>query len=1159
MNGPRGKAALMDHFRSGVGRITILLAAIVLLTIDIATASAHDVARRPILASSKATLLSSYGRVPMSFEPNLGQTASRVRFLAHGPGSTTFLTDTGAVLAISKQLGKGTSPVPPGSGLITSPASRPSAPKTITHFVRMSFVGANPRPQVSGTSELPGVANYFIGNDQTKWQTDVPTYRGVRYRSIYPGIDLSWEGKHGGLEYRFTLAPGASAGAIQMRFRGASSLRTDANGDLLVNVAGHLIRESPPHAYQRSNGMRIVVRAAYTMEPGDKVGFSVPRRDPTEPLMIDPSLVYSTYLGGSDNDDATGIALDGSGDAYVTGHTQSTDFPTKNAIQSSHAPDPGAQDAFVAELAPDGSSLVYSTYLGGSNVDVATAIAVDGTGDAYVTGHTYSGDFPTKDPIQGSKVGGIPDDAFIAELALAGSSLVYSTYLGGSGYDEASGIAVHGSGDAYVFGFTSSTDFPTVNPIQGSNTGTFVAELAPGGSSLVYSTYLGGSSGHDYIASGIAVDGSGDAYVAGYTNATDFPTKDPIQGLNAGGYDSFVAELAPGGSSLVYSTYLGGSGADWAFGIAVDGSGDAYVAGSTTSTDLPTKDPVQGSFAGNADAFAAELAPAGSSLVNSTYLGGSGGDDALAITVDGSGDTYVAGDTSSLDFPTEDPIQGSNAGSTDSFVAELAPAGSSLVYSTYLGGSGFERANGITVDGSGDAYVAGVTASPDFPTTNPIQGSLAGSYDAFVAKIAPGGGVSQPVIQGQVVEGNPGSPTNAQAWPVAMITDSDTSTPASAYTATINWGDNSQCQVPQTCGQIVGSGGVYAVDASHTYPACPKTFTSCGQSYFTTVTVSKSGALPSQGQGVAEVYALSYRLPTKPGAQQIGLLTFDTSLNQSKEEGACTATVVATPAQNQSTILTAAHCVYGDQTPFGYPQTLDHYYSNFEFAPGHADGACYQVAVTNPQCAGSKGKNNPTGAWQTCCADVDSHFLGPFEAVDGFDHSYDYAFIVLSKNAETGPYANKNLPVQQAVGGVPIAFGSMNHLKETVIGYAGADVSGTNCATGKMGGCVQTKLSCRNMSMPSATLASTPYGSKQMGQIPADGSNTCTFNKILPGGASGSAWMNSNSANTVPGIGFNLFSLGCGGVCPGEAYGPYLGGADNADLNFITAARFYGS
>ena len=466
-----------------------------------------------------------------------------------------------------------------------------------------------------------------------------------------------------------------------------------------------------------------------------QIGFALGAYDRAHGLVIDPVLAYSSYLGGNGLDVGNDIAVDSTGAAYVIGQTASTNFPTANPLQAAMA---GPGDAFVTKLNPAGSALVYSTYLGGSSIDEGSGIAVDSTGAAYVTGQTFSTNFPTTNPVQAAAGGG--GDAFATKLNPAGSALVYSTYLGGSALDRGTAIAVDPAGAAIVTGQTSSTNFPTANAVQAALAGSsdgFVTKLDPAGSALAYSTYLGGTSDDSSGSSDIAVDAAGAAYVAGDTTSSDFPTVNAYQAALAGSIDAFVTKLDPGGSALVYSTYLGGNAVDLGSGVAVDATGAAYVTGQTTSPNLPTVNALQPTYAGGVDAFVTKLNAAGTALVYSTYLGGTAVDLGSDIAVGPTGSAGVTGFTRSDDFPTASPVQAVYAGNADAFVAQLASSGSALIEATYLGGTADEAGYGIAVDAAGAAYVAGYTGSTDFPTANPLQAAYAGGYDAFVAKIDP--------------------------------------------------------------------------------------------------------------------------------------------------------------------------------------------------------------------------------------------------------------------------------------------------------------------------------------------------------------------------------------------------------------------------------------
>jgi len=748
-----------------------------------------------------------YAKLPLSFEANQGQTDAQVKFLARGQGYTLFLTSQEAVLSLQKserwgrqdrELEEAGSELVADryalfndrSSMATERPKWPDAPRLANTSLQMKLVGANPKARVKGADELPGKSNYFMGNDPKKWRTNVPTYAKVRVESIYPGVDLVYYGNQGQLEYDFVVRPGADPNVIRLAL-GSSRIgegaagsnrgvltHIDGNGDLLVGVEGGEVRFHRPVIYQPATTDKMqgptektLIAGGYTVNERNEVAFAIGDYDRTKPVVIDPVLSYSTYLGGSGPDFGQAIAADSSGNAYVTGSTESTDFPTTaNAFQHVNHGAGSGGNAFIAKLSADGSALIYSTYLGGSGSswggDAGLGIAINASGNAYVVGVTQSGDFPTVNALQRSKHGTtISTNAFVTELTSDGSGLVYSTYLGGSACnyndngDTGSGIAVDGSGSAYVVGRTCSLDFPIANAFQAVNnvppvygaTTAFVTKFSSDGSALVYSTYLGGTR-HD-VGTGIAVDSSGNAYVTGYTYSTDFPvTPNAFQGTNhvtGSGSTVFVTKFNAAGSALVYSTYLGGTRGDSGAGIAIDSSGHAYVTGQSDSVDFPTTPNAfqatnhSAASGGTADAFVTELSTDGSALVYSTYLGGSFSDSGYGIAVNDSGNAFVVGSTLSTDFPTANPIQASNHGGrpgqcSNVFVTEFNADGSALVYSTYLGGSnGFDVGQGIAVDSSGVAYVTGWTSSTDFPTTsNAFQTAAPGAANGFVAKIS---------------------------------------------------------------------------------------------------------------------------------------------------------------------------------------------------------------------------------------------------------------------------------------------------------------------------------------------------------------------------------------------------------------------------------------
>jgi Beta-propeller repeat len=697
--------------------------------------------------TARSRLAKSYGKLPLSFEANQGQTARQVKYLSRGPGYTLFLTKNEAVLALNKPapedqgLGMGHRLLAAGSNASSSimllrrpatpdmeqtldPKAQGEAPAT-SAVVRMQLVNADPAARIAGAEELPGKANYLVGNNPKKWQTNVPTYARVRYQGIYPGVDLVYYGTQRQLECDFVVAPGTDPGTIRLGIDARNSkVEIAKNDDLVIRLGEDEVRFRKLVVYQPVAPIarrryvaanpkaqiqnRKLIDGHFVLRPiqhpkskaqSYEVSFQIASYDHTKPLIIDPTLAYSTYLGGSGGgvDAGNGIAVDSAGSAYVTGQTTSTDFPTTTgAYQTTFAggvcTDTGESsfcgDAFVTKLNTSGTALVYSTFIGGSSRDQSNGIAVDSTGSAYVTGYTSSTDFPTVNPIQATAATG--GNAFVAKLNAAGNGLVYSTYLSGSMQAWGAAVTLDSAGSAYVTGNTNSMDFPTVNPIQGTLGGindAFVAKLNPAGTALVYSTYLGGSD-HD-SGMGVAVDSAGHAYIIGTTFSTNFPTASAIQPAMGGGlYDAFVAKLNPAGSALVFSTYLGGNGIEEGHGIAADSAGSAYVTGWTVSTDFPTANAFQVTLNGPEDAFVAKLKSDGS-LAYSTYLGGSQSDFGNAIAVDPAGSAYVAGGTGSMDFPTTNAIQVASGGGSDTFLAKLNSVGTALDFFSHCPQHGY--------------------------------------------------------------------------------------------------------------------------------------------------------------------------------------------------------------------------------------------------------------------------------------------------------------------------------------------------------------------------------------------------------------------------------------------------------------------------------------
>jgi hypothetical protein len=708
---------------------TLSLVALSLLTLSAAAfphvGSAPTQPQRPSSVTAKQPDLMRYGDLPLAFEPNRGQAGARIDFVSRGNGYTTFLTPTELALSFSA----------PGGGARPAP-------------LRMTLRGADPHARPAGRDRLPGTVNYFRGADRATWRTGVPTYAKVAYAGVYPGVDLVYYGNRRRLEFDFVVAPGADPAAIALDFAGADALRVESGALVLRTAGGTSLRLRAPSVYQVAGGVRHRVAGGYAIDH-QRVRFRLARYDRGKPLVIDPTMAYSTRLGGRDEDAAYAIAVDPAGDAYVTGNTNSTDYPVANPAQAKPG---GSTDVFVAKLSPDGSRLLYSTYLGGSGSDVGYGIAVDAGGSAYVTGDTRSTDFPLVRPLQARLAGSA--DIFVAKLSPDGSRLVYSTYVGGGNGERGQGISVDAAGNAYVAGYTNSTDFPTVNALQsqfaGGNADGVVFRVNASGSALDYSTYFGGANDRPDIATAVAADAAGNAYVTGFTNSRDFPVYKPLQ-LFVGPTDVFAAKFNPKGA-LVYSTFLGGSADDEAMGIAIDAAGSAYVTGETESPNFPTS---RGAFSTKCtpldahlpvgpiclggDAFVTKLSPDGLSIVYSTFVSGNRFEVARAIAVDKTGSAYITGLTNSPDFPSANALQKSyGGGDYDTFVVKLNPAGTALTYSTYLGGGNEDGGYGIGVDAAGNAYVAGVTKSANFPVAHGLPGRSrrgARTSSAFVTKI----------------------------------------------------------------------------------------------------------------------------------------------------------------------------------------------------------------------------------------------------------------------------------------------------------------------------------------------------------------------------------------------------------------------------------------
>lgn len=716
----------------------------------------------PYLASKTARTAQIQDKLPLRFEQAAGD-----RYMARGPG---FL------LSVS-----------PSDNRLEwlNPADGKKAE------VRTRLSGAQSGLRLEPLAHLPGTVNYFVG-DRANWRTNVEGWEGVRCREAYPGIDLVFHGNARTLEYDFVVKAHANPAVIKMELSGQQRLSIAANGDLVVSTAAGELRWKHPELYQDIDGSRRRVEGRFVVAGRKTVRFETGSYDESRDLIIDPTLAYSTYLGGTGNDVALAVAVDPAGNVYVSGETGSTDLPVVSAFQSAHGTQStlALSDAFVAKFSHSGA-LDYLTYLGGSGGDVGSAIAVDAAGNAYVAGYTTSANFPMAgtNPLQTHYGGSAGQnwyhsgDGFVTKLNPTGDKLIYSTYVGGSADDAAMAITIDSAGDAYVAGGSASRDFPTTpgsyratlrgvgsEPIEPCCSGpfidpgdAFVLELDPTGSTLLFSTFVGGAS--DELATSIALDSSKNIYIAGYTMSNDFPTTVGALQRTWGGFeqqtpyfvtgDGFITKLNPTATTLLYSTFFGGAGDDCIASIAVDGTGALYFTGYSSTTNLPvTTGAIQKSYGGYqalpflieylfGDAIVGKLNAAGSQLVYLTYLGGSQNDAGTAIAVDPSGNAFVAGFTDSSNFPhTSGALQtkwGGDGGPTppyltfgDGFLAMVDATGASLLYSTFLGGGRDDELFALALDGNGSAYVAGNTYSTNWPTTaRAFQAKYAGESQQF--------------------------------------------------------------------------------------------------------------------------------------------------------------------------------------------------------------------------------------------------------------------------------------------------------------------------------------------------------------------------------------------------------------------------------------------
>ena len=632
-------------------------------------------------AKAQAAVTLNTADTKLVFEPNRGQFAANVEWIAKGSGFAIGLGADGATIetheaseAPAMDAGlpaAGTRPAPT-EAKVGGKHARPAPPAMKISTVKMHLANANAW-KLEGAAPTGGISNYYIGKDPAKWHTDVPNYAQAKASGVYNGIDLVFHGSQSALEYDFVVAPGADPKQIALQFDGAGNVHAESGALVMTTSTGKELRHAQPQIYQSSGGKKKSVKGGFQVGADGKATFEIGEYDRTKPLVIDPKITFVRFFGGSDTEQTYGIVYDPNGFSYTTGYTYSNNFPVYTGTQGFG----GSGDAFVVRLDSTGN-VASSSYLGGSDFDWGSSIAVD-EGGIYVTGGTSSDDFPLQQPIQNSLRG--DGNAFVTKLSLLGNVLVYSTYFGGTTYDNATAIAVDPTQAVYVAGITQSNDFPILGAgafedlppglsgVDNFQTG-FLFKLSPSGKTLVYSTYLGGSGGDD--PSGLALDSANSAYVTGYTCSENFPYAGFQTQSYPGGCNAFVTKFSPAGDAVIYSTQLG-NGRSYGRGIALDAGGNAYVTGQVyggTGKDV------------TAILFVAKLATTGKLTYFKTFNGSSGDSSGTSVAVDPAGDTWVGGATSSSDFPGAPHLAPNPSAG---LVMKLDPSGNGPIYTVLLG------------------------------------------------------------------------------------------------------------------------------------------------------------------------------------------------------------------------------------------------------------------------------------------------------------------------------------------------------------------------------------------------------------------------------------------------------------------------------------------
>ena len=740
--------------------LLLIVALLVLGSVD-SVAPANTQA--PEADRSGEKLLNLLRKLPLQFEPNRGQASEGARFVSRTPGLTVSLGEAGVELR-------------PHSG----------------NAIWMTWVGQTGGTAFEGVDRLEGHSNYLRGSDPKRWHTKIPQFRKVRQREIYPGIDVVFYGNGQQLEFDFVVSPGTDPDRVEMAFQGAERVEINEEGDLVFETPSGELRSRRPHVYQMRGGVEEVVESSYVFRDEDRVGFALGEHDPTLALIIDPKVDFASYMAGEDDDGARGVTTDSEGNTFITGYSEFSEAPpqfpsTEDSYQPDHfgevPGDAGEQgeidpelDAFVWKMNEDGSALKWGTFLGGEDFDIGKAIAIDAEGNVYICGETNSSSFPTTVGAFQRGRPGFGLNSFVAKLSADGSELDYATYLGGIGIDHtlAHDIAVDAAGAAIVTGQTRSSNYPTtagtVGPTPFGGDDIFVTHLSADGSSLLSSTFLGGS-GED-IGYGVMLDGDGNPFVAGSTASADFPApKAAFQRELAGGTDAFVAKLSPALDSLGYATLVGGTSDDEAQDVYVQADGSASIVGTTESDDLPIGDSAfDDGYNGQGDVLIATVGPDGTTA-SCTYLGGSKRDRGYSLVVTAAGDIIVVGQTRSEDFPVSDdaPQDSLRTNIGDAFLTQISVAGE-LVDSTYYGSGNEDIAHSVALAADGGPVMVGVTNHDPNPipslstTSTSFQRLGIDDLDGFVVKYE-GADLTLPSITTEGV-------VNAASFVVSVAPDS---------------------------------------------------------------------------------------------------------------------------------------------------------------------------------------------------------------------------------------------------------------------------------------------------------------------------------------------------------------------------------------------------